>query len=258
MSSTHATDLALNIQNLTAGYPDNVVLQDVSWQVKKGTLAAVIGPNGGGKSTLIKTAVGLLTPFSWTTMELLGQSPKSGRRQVAYLPQQEEVDWDFPITVLDVVMQGRLVKQGLWGRYAKADYAASHEALGFFGLERYKHTQVGSLSGGQRQRVFLARALVQEADMILLDEPSTGLDAKAQHELADLFKVLSEQGKTIVAATHDLNCLTACFDHVLALDGRVLVDGTPEEVLTEANMVKLFARHFPKIGSAGEVTLHEH
>lgn len=258
MSHVYSADLALNIKNLTAGYPDNVVLKDVSWQVKKGTLAAIIGPNGGGKSTLLKTAVGLLPPFEYKIMELLGHPPRTGRKQVAYLPQQEEVDWNFPITVLDVVLQGRLVRQGLWGRYSKEDYDSSREALAFFGLEKYKHTQVGSLSGGQRQRVFLARALVQEADLILLDEPSTGLDAKAQHELADLFLTLSQGGKTIVAATHDLNCLTECFDHVLALDGRVLVEGKPDEVLTEANMVKLFARHFPKVGSRGEVMLHEH
>lgn len=251
-------DLALDIQNLTAGYQDNIVLQDVSWQVEKGTLAAIIGPNGGGKSTLLKTAVGLLQPFEYKTLKLLGQNPKTGRRNVAYLPQQEEVDWDFPITVLDVVLQGRLVKKSLWGRYSKRDYASSYEALDFFGLETYKHTQIGSLSGGQRQRVFLARALVQEADLILLDEPSTGLDSQAQHELADLFVTLSKTGKTIIAATHDLNCLTECFDYVVALNGRVLVEGKPDEVLTEENMVQLFARHFPKIGSSGEVTLHEY
>ena len=258
MSQTHRTEFALNIENLTGGYQDNLVLKDVSWQVRKGTLAAIIGPNGGGKSTLLKTAVGLLPPFQYTTLELLGKSPKGGRKKVAYLPQQDEVDWDFPVTVLDVVLQGRLVKQGLWGRYTKADYAASEQSLHFFGMEKYKHTQIGSLSGGQRQRVFLARALVQEADLILLDEPSTGLDAQAQHELADLFALLRGQGKTIVAATHDLNCLTECFDHVLALDGSVLAAGKPHEVLTEENMVRLFAKHFPKIGADGEVTLHEH
>lgn len=252
-----SSELALNIQNLTAGYPGNVVLRNVSWQVKKGSLAAIIGPNGGGKSTLLKTAVGLLTPIEYTVMELLGRSPKAGRKQVAYLPQQEEVDWAFPISVLDVVLQGRLVRQGIWGRYSRADYALSRDVLEFFGLGRHADTQVGSLSGGQRQRVFLARAMVQEADLILLDEPSTGLDAQAQHELADLFVTLREHGKTIVAATHDLNCLTECFDHVLALDGQVFVQGKPEEVLTEENMVRLFARHFPKVGASGEVTVHD-
>ncbi len=258
MSHMHSTDLAVNIENLTAGYPDKVVIPDLTWQVPRGTLSAIIGPNGGGKSTLLKTAIGLLPPFNYTTMELLGESPRKVRSKVAYLPQQEEVDWSFPITVLDVVLQGRLLKHGFWGRSSKEDQLVSHEAIEFFGLEKHKHTQIGSLSGGQRQRVFLARALVQKAELILLDEPSTGLDANAQHELADLFWSLRQEGKTIVAATHDLNCLTECFDHVLALDGHALVEGKPEEVLTEANMVRLFSRHFPKVRPSGEVTLHDH
>lgn len=248
---------ALKIRHLTAGYQGRTVLKDVSWDVPRGAVAAIIGPNGGGKSTLLKTVVGLLKPLSQQELLLLGQPPFLGRRKVAYLPQQEEVDWSFPITVLDVVLQGRLVKHGLWKRYSKEDYQVSREALDRLGLAQFSSTQVGSLSGGQRQRVFLARALVQEADLILLDEPSTGLDHKAQHELARLFIELGQAGKTIIAATHDLNCLTECYDLVLALDGRVLASGSAAEVLTEANMVKLFARHFPKIGSGGEVVLHD-
>ncbi|NMB00489.1 MAG: metal ABC transporter ATP-binding protein [Firmicutes bacterium] len=252
-----STNVALNIQGLTAGYQDNVVLHDVSWQVPRGSLAAIIGPNGGGKSTLLKTAVGLLPPLAYRDLQLLGQSPRQGRKHVAYLPQREEVDWDFPVTVLDVVLQGRLVRKTIWERYTKTDYALSMDAIQFFGLEKFRNTQIGSLSGGQRQRAFLARAVVQEAELILLDEPATGLDSQAQHELADLLVTLANSGKTIIAATHDLNCLTECFDQVLALNGRVFAAGTPEEVLTEETMVNLFARHFPKIGARGEVTLHE-
>lgn len=249
--------LALEVSRLTAGYQGKVVLQDVSWEVPRGTLAAIIGPNGGGKSTFLKATVGLLKPMEFTKLRLLGLPPKLGRKKVAYLPQQEEVDWAFPITVLDVVLQGRLVSQGIWGRHSKEDYSQSLEALALLGMSEFAHTQIGSLSGGQRQRVFLARAVVQEADLILLDEPSTGLDAKAQHELAAVFKDLGEAGKTIIAATHDINCLTECFDQILALDGQVLAQGTPDQVLTEANMVRLFARHFPKIGASGGVTLHD-
>lgn len=250
-------ELALDIQNLTAGYQERIVLRDVSWQVPRGTLAAIIGPNGGGKSTLLKTAVGLLKPVSYDALTLLGQSPEEGRNRAAYLPQGEEVDWAFPITVLEVVLQGRLVRKGLWGRLRREDYAASRSALEFFGLGGLEKVQIGALSGGQRQRVFLARALVQEADLILLDEPTTGLDAQAQHELADLLVELRKAGKTIIAATHDLDCLTECFDQVLALNGRVLAVGTPAQVLTEEIMVELFARHFPKVGEGGEVMLHE-
>lgn len=254
----NSKDLALEIRHLTAGYGGRPVLEDVSWTIKRGTLAAIIGPNGGGKSTLLKTAVGLLKTIKFEELKILGLPPHIGRKKVAYLPQQEEVDWNFPITVLDVVLQGRLVRKGIWGRYTDHDYFLSIDAIHQLGLDKFKETQVGSLSGGQRQRVFLARALVQEADLILLDEPSTGLDAKAQHELATIFQDLGKVGKTIVAATHDISCLTECFNQVLALDGKVLASGKPSEVLTEANMVKLFARHFPKVSESGEVTIHEH
>ncbi|NLM41552.1 MAG: ABC transporter ATP-binding protein [Firmicutes bacterium] len=251
------TDLALEMRGVTAGYQDKVVLHAVSWQVPRGTLAAVIGPNGGGKSTLLKTAVGLLKPFSFQTLSLLGQSPQEGRKRAAYLPQREEVDWGFPITVLEVVLQGRLVRKGWRGRLRREDYAKSREALEFFGIAGLEKAQIGALSGGQRQRVFLARAVVQEADLILLDEPAAGLDAQAQHELADLFVALRRAGKTIIAATHDLDCLTECFDQVLALNGQVLAAGEPGHVLTEETLVRLFARHFPKVGAGGEVIVHE-
>lgn len=248
---------ALEIEKLSVGYFDKTVLDNVSWRVERGTLAAIIGPNGGGKSTLLKTAVGLLQPIKFDRLSLVGMPPKEGRRYAAYLPQQEEVDWNFPITVLDVVLQGRLVSRGFWARYKRNDYEQGEKAIELVGLAGLERTQIGSLSGGQRQRAFLARALAQEAEVILLDEPSTGLDAKAQHELADILQKLKQAGKTIIAATHDLDCLMECFDHILALDGSVLAQGTPTEVLTEANMIRLFARHFPKFSASGEVTMHE-
>lgn len=250
-------NLAIEIHNLTVGYEGRPVLEDISWEVPRGASAAIIGPNGGGKSTLLKTAVGLLKPQQYRSIKLLGLPPQAGRRKAAYLPQQEEVDWTFPITVRDVVLQGRLVRKGVWGRYTKKDYQSASEAFRLLGLEKLAQVQIGSLSGGQRQRVFLARALVQEAELILLDEPTTGLDAQAQHELSAIFRKLGEQGKTIVAATHDIDCLTECFDQILALDGRVLAQGRPAEVLTEENMVRLFARHLPRILPSGEVTVHD-
>lgn len=250
-------DLAIEISHLTAGYEGRPVLYDVSWEVPKGAIAAVIGPNGGGKSTLLKTAVGLLKPLKFETIKLLGLPPAKSRKKIAYLPQREEVDWEFPITVWEVVLQGRLARKGLWGRYTKSDYNLAKKAVKLLGVEDLTRVQIGSLSGGQRQRVFLARALVQEADLILLDEPTTGLDAKAQHELAALFQRLAKAGKTVVAATHDLDCVTECFDQILALDGQVLAQGRPAEVLTEKNMVELFARHLPRVLPGGEVKFHD-
>ena len=207
----------------------------------------MIGPNGGGKSTL-KTAVDCFSP-SVIRPQLLARPPKG--REGFYLPQREEVDWAFPISVLEVVLQGRLVRLGWRGRLRREDYAASREALRFFGLDNLEEVQIGSLSGGQRQRVFLARALVQEADLILLDEPAAGLDAKAQHELADLLVSLRDAGKTIIAATHDLDCLTECFDQVLAPEQDGFCRGRSAQVLTEETMVKLFAGIFPKWDQRG-------
>lgn len=170
--------------------------------------------------------MGLLKPVSYDALTLLGQSPEEGRNRAAYLPQGEEVDWAFPITVLEVVLQGRLVKGPLGpaapGRLCRQPFSPGVLRSGRPGEGADRRPQ-----RGQRQRVFLARALVQEADLILLDEPTTGLDAQAQHELADLLVELRKAGKTIIAATHDLDCLTECFDQVLALNGRVLAVGTP-------------------------------
>jgi len=217
----------------------------------------VIGPNGGGKSTLLKTLVGLVAPAAGE-VRVFGRHPQAVRRRIAYLAQGEEVDWSFPITVWDVVMQGRWLRRGLWGRLDGRDRERVRAALAQFGIEPLANTQIGSLSGGQRQRVFLARAVAQEADIILLDEPNTGLDARAQHELAETLIDLREEGRTIVIATHDLDCLTECFDQVLALKNEVVAVGPPREVMTGELLTALFSRHFPSIRDTGEVVIHEH
>lgn len=253
---TLRTSLAIEVTNLTAGYGLEPVIRDVAWQVPTGTLAAVIGPNGGGKSTLLKALVGLVKP-SLGEVRLLGKHPQHGRKNVAYLSQAEEVDWRFPITVWDVVVQGRWLRRGLWGRLSAHDVEQARAALAHFDIADLADVQIGSLSGGQRQRVFLARAVAQEAEIILLDEPNTGLDARAQHELAETFTRLKDEGRTIVVATHDLDCLTECFDQVLALKGEVVAQGSPRDVLTGEILTNLFSRHFPSIRDTGEVVIHE-
>src|SRR5690606_27981847 len=152
----------------------------------------IIGPNGGGKSTLLKTAVGLLKPVSYDALTLLGQSPEEGRKRAAYLPQGEGVDWAFPITVLEVVLEGRLVRTGLWGRLRQDAYAASHSDLEFFGLGGLEKVHISPLSGGQRKRVLPARALVKQANLTPLDEHTTSLEDQAQHALANLLMALSQ------------------------------------------------------------------
>ena len=177
---------------------------------------------------------------------------------VSYLPQTEEIDWQFPISVLDVVIQGRLVHKKVWQRSTKLDREKAYEALVSVGIEDLASKQIATLSGGQKQRTFLARAIAQEASLIILDEPATGLDALAQHELLELFIKLRNQGRTLVITTHDLNCLAENFDVVLALDQKVVMQGCPHEVLKSDILTRLFSKHFPTISSSGEVTIHEH
>ena len=248
---------AIELKNVTAEYDGSPVIRDISWEVPKGTLANY-WTQRWRKVPLLKALVGLVKPLNGDAeIRLMGAPPGEVRGTAAYLSQAEEVDWSFPITVLDVVLQGRLISKRIWERYTAQDYESARHALAHLGIEELESVQIGSLSGGQRQRVFLARALAQGADIILLDEPSTGLDAQAQHELATTFQALRSEGRTIVVATHDFNCLIENFDQVLALDGEIVAQGVPRDVLTEGIMTKLFSRHFPMVGPTGEVMIHD-
>lgn len=256
MNQGQGEALAIMAQNLVVAYDTKIILDQVSFQVPVGTLAAIIGPNGGGKSTLLKSLLKLI-PLVSGKIELFGQSPTAARHQVAYLPQTEEVDWLFPITCLDVVLQGRLVHLKWWQKPNKQDRELALESLATVGMENYAERPIGALSGGQKQRVFLARALAQSARMIIMDEPATGLDAAAQHQLLDLFFELQRSGHTIIITTHDLNCLAARFDQVLGLNNRLMLSGPPSEVLDAQIITELFGKHFPIIGPEGEVSLHD-
>lgn len=249
-------DLAVTVKELVVAYEDKIVLERISWSVQQGELAAVIGPNGGGKSTLLKSLLGLVPKVSGE-ISIFNKSPKLARQEVAYLPQAEDVDWLFPISSLDVVIQGRLVHLKWWQKPKKSDYKVAMECLSMVQMADYAHTPIQALSGGQKQRVFLARALSQEAKLIIMDEPATGLDAAVQHQLLDLFVKLQRLGHTVIITTHDLNCIAAHFDSVLGLNQQVILSGPPAKVLDAAALSELFAKHFPVIGPKGEVTLHD-
>lgn len=248
--------LAIHVENLRVFYDNTIVLDKVSWEVKQGTLAAIIGPNGGGKSTFLKSLLGMI-PIATGEIRILNKPSKLARPQVAYLPQGEEVDWHFPITCLDVVLQGRLVHLKWWKKTNKQDVAKAYECLELVGMEKFANRPIGALSGGQKQRVFIARALAQEAKIIMLDEPATGLDAAAQHDLIDLFKKLQKRGYTVVVTTHDLNCIADCFDVVLGLNKQVILSGVPSEVINADVLNDLFAKHFPMVKPTGEVIFHD-
>lgn len=256
MSESLNGSLAVSVNDLVVSYDAKIVLEHITFQVEQGTLAAIIGPNGGGKSTLLKSLLNLV-PIVSGKIELFGKSPKVARNDVAYLPQAEEVDWLFPITCLDVVIQGRLVHLKWWQKPKKHDRDLALHSLETVGMIDYAYQPIGELSGGQKQRVFLARALAQSAKMIMMDEPATGLDAAAQHQLLDLFFELQQLGHTIIITTHDLNCLAARFDQILGLNNQLILSGPPSDVLDAQVITDLFGKHFPVIGPEGEVSLHD-
>ncbi|HEY8417243.1 MAG TPA: ABC transporter ATP-binding protein [Limnochordales bacterium] len=249
--------ICVEVQNLTVAYDDRIVLRNVSWTVPCGTSAAIIGPNGGGKSTLLRTLVGQLRPLKGT-VRVLGRPPGQAGHLLAYLPQSEHIDWDFPIRAVDVVLQGVLARTPWWRPPGKDAFTAAMAALERVRLAGEAERPIGALSGGQRQRVLIARALLQDAQLILLDEPATGLDAPAQHELLDVLNDLKREGRTVIATTHDLNCLTDHFDTVLCLRGEVVCQGPPAEALKPEHLQAVFGRHVPLVTAEGRVTIFEH
>jgi ABC-type Mn2+/Zn2+ transport system ATPase subunit len=226
----HAASAAqplLRVDDLTVIYAGEPAIENVSFAVQAGERVAIIGPNGAGKSTLMQTILGLLQPQS-------GSVALNGVRldQIGYVPQNEGVDWSFPVTVRDVVMLGRTRHVG-WFRWpSRQQWEAVDAALERVGMAGFAERQVGELSGGQRRRVFIARALAQEARLLLLDEPFSGVDVHAQNSLMDVLDSLNADGMTILLSTHDLNLAFGRFDRVLALRRDVVAFGTPDEVYT--------------------------
>lgn len=221
---------ALMVENLSAGYSGGrQAIHDVSFQVMKGERVAVIGPNGAGKSTLFKSIAGLL-PFAAGSVSIHGESCQKSHNIVGYVPQNNEIDWNFPVTVSDVVMMGRARQIGWLRLPGRHDREIVMTSLAEVGLEDVADRQIGDLSGGQRRRVFIARALAQEADVLLLDEPFNGVDTAAEDEIMETLDRLSVQGVTLIVATHDMEMARDRFDKLLLLKQRVIGFGPPEEV----------------------------
>lgn len=215
----------IEIENLTVVYDRAPALADVNFNVNTGDFTAIIGPNGAGKSTLIQAIMGLIQPRAGTRISIEG-----GRERLGYVPQHNDVDWDFPVTVEDVVMMG-LTRQVGWLRWpGRKHWRLVHSALDRVGLRMEAHRPIGDLSGGQRRRAFIARSLAQNADVLLLDEPFAGVDINAQAGLMDTLHQLNAEGITIILSTHDLNLAFEHFQRVVALNGRLVAYGTPSEV----------------------------
>ncbi len=221
----------LEMEDVTIAYNGRVAVCGITLRVSHGSQVAVVGPNGAGKSTLFKALVGLL-PLQSGRILLHGRPLDTHRDCVAYVPQREEVDWRFPVTVADVVMMGRYGRIGWLRRPGRQDRAAVSYALHLLGLEEVAGRPIGELSGGQQQRVFLARALAQEPHLLLMDEPFTGVDIVTQEIVLGLLGRLKEQGVTVMVSTHDLNLAISRFEYVLLLNRRMIGYGPPAQVFT--------------------------
>jgi manganese/zinc/iron transport system ATP- binding protein len=240
---------AVDIEALHVHLGKKVALWDLTFQIPTGVLVGVIGPNGAGKSTLFKTALGLIAPVSGK-IELLGEPLSCQRKKVAYVPQRESIDWDFPITVLEVVLMGRYGKLKLFGSLKKADYQAAYHALELLGILDLADVQISELSGGQQQRLFVARALLQDADLLFLDEPFAGIDAATEKVIIELLKEQKEKGKTILIVHHDLATIQSYFDWAVLLNTRLISCGPVQTAATDELIAKAFGKKEPLFDEA--------
>jgi manganese/iron transport system ATP-binding protein len=253
-------DLAasISVRNLTVTYPNGTTaLKNASFELASGTICGLVGVNGSGKSTLFKAIMGFITP-SAGEIRIAGLTPREAQKRnlVAYVPQAEEVDWNFPVLVDDVVMMGRYGRMGFLRRPSKLDRLKVDEALERVGMTAFRRRQIGELSGGQRKRVFLARALAQEGLIILLDEPFTGVDVKTEGAIIDLLRELKAQGHLMLVSTHNLGSVPDFCDQVVLVLHTVLAAGPTATTFTQANLERAFGgvlRHFRLEGQ----TLHQ-
>jgi len=228
-------------EHVSARYDGRVVLEDISFHLHTGERVAVVGPNGAGKSTLFKVIAGVM-PLTSGKLDIYGADP-SGHICIGYVPQRSQVDWNFPVTVADVVMMGRAGKLGILRWPGRPDWKKVRQSLIDVGLEDLAGRQISELSGGQQQRMFIARTLAQEAELLLMDEPLTGLDLNSQQAIFDILETLRQHRVTVMVATHDLDQAAEHFDRVMLLNRRMLGFGQPAEVFTSDRLVAAYGGH---------------
>src|SRR5687768_3155009 len=241
----------LEVHDLTVAYHRRTVLWDIDWTLTGPGLVGIIGPNGAGKSTLLKAILGLV-PIASGAVYVNGQSVSSQRRRIGYVPQRESVDWDFPVSVLDVALMGTYGRLGWFRRPGKAEKALARACLERVGLADLEKQQIGQLSGGQQQRTFLARALAQEADVYFMDEPMAGVDAATEGVVFALLRELREQGKTALVVHHDLRTVPQYFDRVILLNVRLVAAGPTEEAFTPENLRKTYGPRLDVLDAAAD------
>lgn len=248
----HPADYPLTVHDLTVAYQRTPVIWDIDLDIPKGVLVGVIGPNGAGKSTLLKACLELVPRVSGD-VRFFGREYRAARRQVGYVPQRESVDWDFPISVAEVVAMGLYAELGWLRPVNRSVRAQAMAALARVGMADFAQRQISQLSGGQQQRVFLARAMVQDAQLYLMDEPFVGVDAATERAVVALLQELREAGKTCLVVHHDLATVSQYFDWVVLLNMRVVAAGPTAEVFTRENLQKTFGGRLTLLDEAGQV-----
>jgi manganese/zinc/iron transport system ATP- binding protein len=243
MEKRHKHPNALEAHQLTVNYDKTPVLWDITCAIPQGHLVGIVGPNGAGKSTLIKASLGLIKPISGK-IEFFNLPLKEVRKRIAYVPQRQSVDWDFPITVRDLVLMGRYGRLGIMRWPRKADWEAADRYLEMVGMGPYANRQISQLSGGQQQRVFIARALLQEADIYFMDEPFAGIDLATEKTIMNILRKLKSEGKTVFVVHHDLNTVESYFDWAILLNMHLIACGPVHEVFNAENLNATYGKSF--------------
>lgn len=249
--SLHEPQFALHVEDLTVTYGGKPALWDIDLDIPPGVMAAIIGPNGSGKSTLLKAALGLVRPVAGH-VRFMGRPVAQMRGQIGYVPQRQGVDWDFPTTACDVVEMGLYHELGWFRRPGAAERARAMDALRKVGMQDYADRQISQLSGGQQQRVFIARALVQDAPILILDEPLAAVDATTEAVILGLLAQLRNEGRTIIVVHHDLTTVQEHFDWLVMMNVSVIAQGPVAQVYTPENLRATYGRQIAIITSAGD------
>ena len=242
----------ISVKGLSVSYERKRVLTNIYLEIDKGKIHGVIGPNGAGKSTLFKAILGLIDADSGTVI-FEGKPIKEVRKKVVYVPQKNDVDWQFPATVFDVILMGRYPYKGILERINDKDKAIAMDALEEVGISHLRDRQIGELSGGQQQRVFLARALCQQADIILLDEPFVGIDITTESKIIQILKKLADEGKTLLVVHHDLSTVEEYFDKVILLNQRLVAHGDTKATFSPDNIKKAYGGQLPILHKTGGI-----
>lgn len=231
----------IEVKNLTVSYDQKPVIWDLDFTIPEGSCVGIIGPNGAGKTTMVQTMIGLHKPLSGE-IDYFGKTPSEMKGKIGYVPQRKSIDWDFPITVLEVVQMGLYSSLGLFKRPGKKEREKVYEVLESLKMQQYAHSHIGDLSGGQQQRLFVARALLQDADVFFFDEPFVCIDKTTEQLIIEHFRKLVSQGKTLFVVHHDLNTVKNYFDWTILLNTRLINAGPVDLVYNRENLTKTFGQ----------------